>query len=518
MKRFYLFFLIGSFTIIANAQKAITVTIATDKAVQVINNFGASGAWYSEPVGRYWADSIKERMAESLFSKGFDASGNPLGIGLSAWRFNIGGGTMEQGVESGIDNEWRRAESFLQKDGSYDWTKQPGYLWFTRRAKTFGVENLIAFCNTPPVFFTKNGLGYKTEKDFVSNLKPSSYIDYAKFLKTALEHFEKSGLPFQYISPVNEPQWDWYSEKGKAKQEGSPWTNKEIFTITKLLDSTIARSKQSTRILIPEAAELNFLLPGQEPAGNQVKVFFDNASPFSVVEMNRVSKVIAGHSYFTDKGDSARIELRKKIAIATKAAGIGFWQTEYSMLGDGFKEGKSGAISEIDCALFLAKVIHDDLVYANAAAWQFWNSWEPGSHKENTRYYLIALKPAQDWQSGSIAITKNLWALGHYSRFIRPGMQRLFVSIDDNLSDVQRAQQLMVSAFGDSGTSRKVAVAINYSVLEKVINFKNIPLDRLPRVYITSGTPSDNLRLDNSLFKDGQMYIPARSIATIVWE
>lgn len=47
--------------------------------------------------------SVQAQMAKWLFSGGFDSAGNPVGIGLSAWRFNIGGGTAEQGDSSGID-------------------------------------------------------------------------------------------------------------------------------------------------------------------------------------------------------------------------------------------------------------------------------------------------------------------------------------------------------------------------------------------------------------------------------
>ena len=110
------------------AQGTIIVPVDLNKTAQTIRNFGASGCWFSESVGRYWADSTKEKMAELLFSKAMDKNGNPKGIGLSAWRFNIGAGSAEQGDSSGIRQENRRVECFLSKNGSYDWNKQSGYL------------------------------------------------------------------------------------------------------------------------------------------------------------------------------------------------------------------------------------------------------------------------------------------------------------------------------------------------------------------------------------------------------
>jgi hypothetical protein len=38
----------------------------------------------------------QQKVADYLFSQEFDASGNPVGIGLSIWRVNLGAGTLEQ--------------------------------------------------------------------------------------------------------------------------------------------------------------------------------------------------------------------------------------------------------------------------------------------------------------------------------------------------------------------------------------------------------------------------------------
>src|SRR5690554_5443769 len=92
------------------------VTIDTAVTFQVIHNFGASDAWSCQYAG-LWPDDQKNHIADLLFSMESDETGSPLGIGLSCWRFNIGAGSALQGDESGIDDRWRRAESFLQPDG-----------------------------------------------------------------------------------------------------------------------------------------------------------------------------------------------------------------------------------------------------------------------------------------------------------------------------------------------------------------------------------------------------------------
>jgi len=519
--RFLIFALLIILPFCSHAQQSAALTIQIDisKHAQRIDNFGAAGAWFSEGIGKNWPTEKREQMAEWLFSKELDKNGNPKGIGLSAWRFNIGGGTAEQGDSSGIIDFRKRVECFLKPDGTYDWSKQAGYVWFTKKAKDYGVENLIAFSNTPPVQFTKNGLGYKTEKDYLANLKTDKYGDYARFLADVLSHFDKGGLHFNYISPVNEPQWDWFHPFGKGTQEGSPWQNEDISKVTRALDSTLTLTGSTSKILITEAGQLDYLYGKTGGAAQQTQQFFGSGSSLQFGKLKHMPAIIGGHSYFTDKGDSSRIAIRKNVADTTRKYGVDFWQTEYSMLADGYKEGKPGKIPAIDCALFLSKVIHDDLVYGNATAWQLWNSWEPGSPDFDTRYFLIALTPAnKEYTDGSIAATKTLWALGHYSRFIRPGMHRLEIKRSDNLSPVQIAQNVMVTAY--SNEKQVVLVAINYTGQEQTLNpnLTNLKAKHTVETYLTTADKEVNMQHRQVKTEKSGMKMPARSMMTVVFE
>src|SRR5262249_13559904 len=90
----------------------LMIRVDPQVAYQTMDGFGASDAWQCAIIGRNWPEEKRERIADLLLSREVDAQGNPRGIGLSIWRFNVGAGTAEQGDASGIRNAWRRAERF----------------------------------------------------------------------------------------------------------------------------------------------------------------------------------------------------------------------------------------------------------------------------------------------------------------------------------------------------------------------------------------------------------------------
>ncbi len=497
------------------AQQALRLKIDLKTRFQTIENMGASGCWFSEGLGTTWPAEEREKAALLLFSRGFSADGQPTGIGLSAWRFNIGGGTAEQGELSGIKTPVKRVESFLDSNGKYDWSKQAGYQWFLRKAMEYGVEYLIAFSNTPPVHFTKNGLGFKTEKDYAGNLRPDKYAAYAGFLADVVEHFNNEGLPFTFLSPVNEPQWDWSNRFGQMNQEGTPWHNRDIYNITEKLDSVLMARKIKTKVIVPEAATLKYLYNEKGQASRQIQTFFDPQSELNVRKFASVYPVAVGHSYFTDAGDSARVSVRQHLKDTAAAYKVPFWQSEYSMLGNGYKEGKTGRIPAMDCALFLAKMIHTDFTVANAAAWQLWNVYEPGSAEFDTRYYLIAMNTNDSNTTGTLSVTKNLWAMGHYSLFVRPGMQRIDAGVYGDPPGVYKQQGLMVSAFTDKN-GKVVVVLINYS--DTAVKLDAREVSKSPgqiTMFKTTGDKDINMR--PARVRDLQnLIIEPRSINTLV--
>lgn len=406
------------------------VEIDIKTTYQTIESFSASDCWMPNYIGKYWSETEKENIAKLLFSREMKDN-KPEGIGLSGWRFNLGGGSAQQGDASGIEDISRRAESFMNPNtGTLDWTKQQGQQFFIEKAKEYGCEQFVMFSNTPPVYLTKNGKGFSNMGAY-SNLKDDRYRDFAQYISTVIQYFkDNKGIDFSYVSPVNEPQYNW--DNG---QEGSGWQNSEIKRLTEEIDKAFTDRGIQSKILLGEAGAWNYLYETDGDTGrkNVIYNFFDKSSPNYIGDLTHVAPIIAGHSYWTDGDWETLIRVRSQVSQKASLVGLRLYQTEWSMLGDGYRESEFVGFdkaSYMDIALYMSKVIHGDLVYANVSSWSFWTSVDVERWGHKNRFLLIKATPAGGpyadiTQSGSHEDTKTLWVLGNYSLFIKPGYKRL---------------------------------------------------------------------------------------------
>lgn len=432
----------------------VKIAINMNSTAQTIRNFAASDAWAVQFVGN-WPDAKRNQMADWLFSMETTAEGNPKGIGLTMWRTNIGAGSAQLGEASGIKDEWRRAASPLLNDNS-ELVKAQN--WFLAAAKQRGVNQFLAFYNSPPVNLTLNQKAFANNG--VCNISEANMGEFAKSAVSSLKAIEAgAGIKFDYLSPVNEPQWDW-SDGG---QEGNPYTNAEVSKIVKSFHQEFVANNINTKLLIPESGHIRYLFPNSDKANkdDQVKSFFDPSSNEYVGNLSTVFKGVAAHSYFSTSPSEQSINDRKKIreVIAAKD-GLEYWQSEYCILGDNGGE-INGSRKDLGMtpALYIARVIQQDLVYANATAWQWWISISPYDYKDGLIYI------DKNKTDGNISDSKMLWALGNYSRFIRPGMVRVEAASNNN--------DLHVSAFKDAG-GKLVLVVVNPSAIDKPLELTGL--------------------------------------------
>ncbi len=478
-------------------------TASLDTAHQKIENFGASDCWSMQKLGT-WSLPNRRRVAELLFSR-------TSGIGLSCWRFNIGGGITDQ-----ISDPWRTAETFELSEGHYDWSRQAGERWFLAAAKAHGVPQFLAFANSPPGRMTRTGLTFGQKGADSTNLKPGFENQYARYLVDILEHFRENPslgerVTFDYVSPVNEPNGDWY----KNDQEGSRWSNADIKAVLLAVSAELKRRHCPTQIVGLEIYGLPVLLAVDSyrtklyasTYGNYLDEFAGDSKIGPLLD-HRLSY----HDYGSDRLKGKLVENRQRVrAKFDQYPGWRPWMSEYCVM-DG-AEGKGGSHRDLtmDTALDVARIIHLDLTVVGVTAWQWWTAVSPVDYKDGLIY--------TDWKKPgdpeSILPSRTLWVLGNFSRFVRPGMTR--IELNGPRHDVEG---LMGSAYLDEAGKSVVAVYVNMTAQPQ-----NVRLDfqtgsrrwqvRSLTPYVTSDRAGDELKAYPSVEPGKPISIPPRSVVTV---
>lgn len=509
----------------------------TEQELQTMDGFGASDAWSMQTMG-LWQEDKRNQVADWLFSMENDENGQPKGIGLSIWRFNVGGGSAEQGRESQIS--WgTRAECFLNADGTYDWDKQQGQRNFLKLAKERGVQTFIAFLNSPPVHYTQNGLATNTGRGGTFNLKEDKYDDFARYLADVVEGVEKKdGITFDYICPVNEPDghWNWVG----PKQEGTPATNREIAKAVRLISKEFSDRKLDTKILVYESSDYRCMFATHMTdwqRGYGIQSFFNPDSTHTYVgDLPNVPRLVVGHSYWTTTPLRKLHDYRVQLADTLKKYDVDFWQTETCIMGNDEEIGGGGGYDfTMKTALYVARIIHHDIVFAGARSWQWWRA-AGGDYKDgllrmyngmenrgrrNSQGNQAAAENKDPYENAYARDSKLLWAMGNYSRFVRPGAKRLKIdAVDKKGKPVNEGDTdprgIMCTAYRNTDGSL-VVVAINYSDTEQPFHFSLRTRDiKQWNTYVTSDNEGDNLRPAGTIKSGETARLQPRSVVTFV--
>jgi len=164
--------------------------------------------------------------------------------------------------------------------------------------------------------------------------------------------------------------------------------------------------------------------------------------------------------------------------------------------------------------LWVARVIHYDLTVAEACAWQWWLAVSPYWYKRDGPVYVDKSQSDGDYYE-----SKMLWGIGNFSRFIRPGMERVIVYRSDNATPDDTVYDLMVSGYYKADDGIVVVVFVNWAYEDKPIDLNFLGAEVTYLIpYVTRGysLDRDNLTAYSALSLGDTIAIPARSIVTIV--
>ena len=358
-------------------------------AAQTIDNIGASGAWWVNDLKNFDPE-VQARVAKLLFSS--------QGLDLSAYRYNIGGGG------TAVTTPARAPEDFLEPDGSYDWSKDKGGRTFLKYAAKYGVEDLIAFVNSAPAEWKTNAQscgGY---------LKAENTEDLAEYVADVTDHFRRQGAKFDYISPFNEPT----NSFDDCGQEGMLVPVDQRDDIVRALGAEQRERGQKTGIIADESSSTD---------GFNSEVPQWISQPGTAQYVSRLA-----HHTYNNPSDASLA----KINETSRSVGKQPWATEICCFGKGSTGWNKEYDPTIDNALLMSRIMYKDFATAHDSAFHWWTalSSKIGSDPD--------AKNGDGWNDGlvyydpdyatngnqKLYFTKRYYALGQYSKFVRPGLGR----------------------------------------------------------------------------------------------
>jgi len=457
-----------------SAFAAETLTIDESVTHQTIDSFGTSGAWWSQYVG-LWDDKYqntqvtnRSRIATLLYHPTY-------GIGLTNYRYNLGAGS----ADSGLGNYWdpnRRAQSFETAPGVYDFSKDEGAQWFLQEVTRLGCEEVVLFFNSPLERLTISGTAQVTP-GAKKNIEPENYAEWAKYACDVTEYFLSQGVPVKFISPINEPQWDW-----NDGQEGCHYEPSQIAGVYLAFLEEMEKRPALAHVELsgPESGEWGGQTPEYVSALLSEKKLRDH---FTAVDC---------HSYWSNTQSKVSFKNFMDVLYPEKKIRMSEWC-----------EMVNGTDLTMDSAIHLAQCVQEDLTVLDAVSWCTWVGVSPGGYRDG-------LIHATENGTGekSIVPLKRLWAYGNYTRYIRPGFVRVDANGAKSLDPVafkgerDGKQQLVIVLINEAYATQKVNLAGDFSAYATM------------QVHETS-TNRDLARTYNGAVKT-EVSLPMQSVITIV--
>ncbi len=422
-------------------------TVLLSQRAQSIEHFGASDAWVvqSLPAG----SPVAARVAHLLF----DAH---EGAALSCWRFNLGGGVNT----ASISDPLRTCDTFETARGAYDWRRCANAVWLLRAAAAAGVPHALLFANSPPARLTRNGRTNCDDDASSCNLRAGAEAEYAAYLADIASHFMHDAaapIPVVAVTPFNEPQWRWLA----GDQEGCRAANEDVIAVAAALRCALdARALHHVRVAAPDSGSLPDMwrpnAAAAAAAGGAAFGAYAAALPANTAAAAALQGALTYHSYWSDDAATQLRQHRAQLAAALPP-GWRLWQTEYCLMDPPPPPPADARMLGMDAALRVARVIHYDLTVAGATAWHWWLGVSCYDFSDGLLYVPRgdALRP----DAAAVVPAKRLWALAHFSRFVRPGFVRVRLEQHGGAQDDPHG--VMASAFVSPDGATFVAVYIN---------------------------------------------------------
>lgn len=444
--------------------------INLSKAVKIkeIKGFGASACWWSPQLED---GTTAEEITELLYGDS--------GLKMNIYRYNTGGGYEPENMR--LDNPWRSTESFMNKDGTHDWSRDKNAVSVMRRALDKGnIDTLIFFANSPHFTHTVSGQTSGGFTEHFSNLAKDKYDAFARYMIDIAEHFLSEGYPVKYISPINEPQWKWGG--AYVWQEGCHYEPEEVRDCFLAFAKELERRKSSLLLYGPESGNIS----------EQTKEYYRllSAEPLIMKYLG----AFAYHSYGSDNDAENKLEFGKwaKKNVKTPRFDMSEW-CELPCRHD---------TKSIESALITARIIGEDLIYSGADSWCAWVCVNQTDNAvRDGKCFSDGLLAAND-DFTKYHIAMRYYALAHFSKYIPAGS----ISLDIKY---RASRGFSVFAFRSPDKST-ILVAVNESRAKRVIE-TDLSFDT---VQIITSSEEEQLKIQSA--EGGKITVAPKSIATVI--
>lgn len=454
--------------------------------------WGTSIIWWGNRIG--YSEKLSLDAATLIFGD--------EGLRYNIMRYNIGGGddpthhhiTRTDSMMPG----WKKWDEEAQ-DFVYDYEADANQLRVLKKAIEAAGEDAYVevFSNSPPYFMCKSGCSSGGVEPMMNNLKDECYDDFAGYLAHVTQYMQDHmGIKVHSVSPMNEPNTDFWKQYSE-KQEGCHFDAGESQN----------RILQATARAFAERGMTDIEVVGSDETSTDLALLaYQNYYQATKDVLSRISSHSYGVSRIEDLGNRMR------------ADGWNLWMSEVD--GSGTAGDDAG---EMGAALWLGKKIIQDINGMSPSAWVLWQAIDSHISKDGYMgnqdtgmpnllegYWGLAVA---DHDEQKILLTQKYYAMGQFSRYIRPGDTLIHCGED------------ALAAYNPE-TGKIVVVAVNDKAQEQAVKIRFADFETVGDSAKEIRTSGDHIRgekwaeVGTAVVKDGVLegVLKAHSITTYVIE
>ncbi|KAF5694870.1 glucuronoxylanase xynC [Fusarium denticulatum] len=347
-----------------------SVTVNTNKKLQVIDGFGVSEAYGHAKQFQNLGPGPQKEGLDLLFN-------TTTGAGLSIIRNKIGCDASNSITSTNTDNPEK--QPVFHFDGDDD-----GQVWFSKQAMSYGVDTIYANAWSAPVYMkSAKSMGRLCGTPGVSCSSGDWRHRYVEMIAAYLSYYKQAGIPVSHVGFLNEG-------------DGSDFmlsTAEQAADVIPLLHSAL-QTKGLGDIKMTCCDNIGW------------KSQMDYTAKLAELEVENYLSVITSHEYSSSPDQPMNTTL--PTWMSEGAANDQAFATAWYVNG-GSNEGFTWAVK-----------IAQGIVNADLSAYIYWEGVE--TNNKGSLSHVI------DTDGTKFTISSILWAIAHWSRHIRPGAHRLSTS------------------------------------------------------------------------------------------